>query len=289
MVNAGPSSTGTGGLPQRRDRLFGLLRGMQRVIVAYSGGVDSAVLAWAAHQALGEAAVAAVAVSPSLPARELREAEDLAKVIGIRLEQITTREFEDERYLRNDGDRCYWCRHALVEALEPLARSRNAALVYGAIPDDLGDHRPGMQAAREGGVRAPLIEAGLGKDDVRALAREAGLAVWDKPASACLSSRIPVGRRVTVDALTRVDRAEEALSRLGFRVVRVRDHGEIARIELDPGDIPRLVDDAMRREVVESVRAAGYQRVTLDLAGYRPSGLAPLPSAADPAESPDAP
>jgi uncharacterized protein len=260
-------------------RLVERLSFLGRVIVAFSGGVDSTYLAWAAYRALGASATAAMAVSPSLPRREREAAEELAQRIGIRLEPVETGELDDERYLQNTGDRCYWCRHALVEALAPWARERDATLVYGAIPDDLGDDRPGMRAAEQGGLRAPLIEVGLAKAQVRELARRAGLPVWDKPASACLASRVPTGMRVSREKLARIEAAEEVLHDRGFRVARVRDHGEIARIELAPEEIPRLADPDLRREVVEGLRRAGYARVTLDLAGYRPAGLGPLPVA----------
>jgi uncharacterized protein len=169
----------------------------------------------------------------------------------------------------------------LVRALDPWARERRATLVYGAVPDDLGDDRPGMRAAEEGGLRAPLIEVGLTKDQVRELARRAGLPIWNKPASACLASRVPTGLRVSREKLARIEAAEEVLHEQGFRVARVRDHEEIARIELDPGEMPRLADPALRRAIVDGLRRAGYERVTVDLAGYRPAGLGPLPVAGD--------
>lgn len=266
-------------LDRREEQLLRLLASFRDVVVAFSGGVDSTYLAWAARRALGDRATAVIAVSPSLASTEREQALRTGEQIGIAVEQVSTNEFDDERYLRNTGDRCYWCRRALVDALAPWARRSDVTVVYGAVVDDLGDDRPGMRAAESGGLRAPLIEAGLDKQGVRALARRAGLPVWDKPASACLSSRVPVGHRVTREKLARIEQGEAALRAEGFRVLRVRDHGELARIELDPGEFPRLADAELRSRVVRSLRRAGYERVTVDLAGYRPAGSGPLPVA----------
>lgn len=275
------STTGGGGaLEEKEGRLKEILHRLGKVVVAYSGGVDSTLLTQVAVDLLGPEAEAALAVGPSLPRREQREAVAAAEKMGIVLHLVETKEFDDPRYVANEGDRCFWCRSALVAALRPFARARGAALIYGAIPDDLGEDRPGMRAAEEGGMRAPLIEAGLTKADVRELARRRGISVWAKPASACLSSRVTVGLPVTPQRLARIEEAEEGLLALGFRVLRVRDHGKMARIEVGEEEISRLIEDEPRREVIRRVKGAGYESVVLDLEGYRPAGsVRRLPSA----------
>lgn len=221
------------GYAERRAQLFESLRELGSLAVAYSGGVDSAVLLHAAHAVLGEKACGVIADSPSLPRRELKEALELARSIGARVEVIATHELEDERYRANAGDRCYFCKSALFSAMEPWARAQGfRALAFGEITDDFLDVRPGARAAREFGVVGPLAAAGFSKHDVRRYAREAGLVVAEKPSSACLASRLPVGTRVSAERLGRIERAEEALKQLGLRQVRVRDLGESARVEV---------------------------------------------------------
>lgn len=265
-----------GALREKLDRLEERLRTLGRVVVAFSGGVDSALLASMSHRVLGDEAVAALADGPSLPARERESALELAASIGIHLRVVGTKEIEDPRYIANTGDRCYWCREAMAAAFRPLAEELGASLVYGAVLDDLGEDRPGMRAAEEGGMLAPLLDAGFGKEDVRGLAKALGLSVWDKPASACLSSRFMVGTPVSREGLAQVERAEDALLSLGFRILRVRHHGELARVEVGSDEISALLEEGMRQAVLDALRAVGYRYVTLDLGAYRPAGLLPV-------------
>ena len=247
---------------------------MESVLVAYSGGVDSALLLKVAVETLGERAVGVLASSPAYDEEETAAAVKLAEEMGARLEQVETGELDDPRYVANDANRCYFCKVELFDHLEPVARRLGLrTIAYGMNRDDRGDWRPGRKAARERGVRAPLDEADLGKDDVRALARYLGLSVWDKPAEACYSSRIPYGAPVTREALLRVGRAERALRALGFRQARVRHHDDVARIEIDPAEFARLLDAETREAIIREVRAAGYTYVALDLQGYRSGSL----------------
>jgi len=255
------------------QRIIGAL---ESVVVAFSAGVDSSYLLAACRDTLGPDKVLAVtACSASLPAQELDEARTLAAQIGVPLEIVTTDELANADYVRNDPNRCFHCKDELFTTLWPLARARGfAAVVYGATADDLGDHRPGMQAAQQHGIRAPLLEAGLGKADIRALSQRRGLPTHDKPAMACLASRIPYGRAVTVEALGQVAQAEAFLKReIGLRQVRVRHHGEVARLEVEPDDILRVAQPATRRRIQHKLRDIGFTYVTLDLAGFRSGSL----------------
>ena len=257
------------------DVLRRALAAYDRLVVAFSGGVDSALLAWVAHQQLGASrVVAATAVSPSLAPSELDGCRDLAARWGLRWVPVRTDEFAHPAYVANGPDRCYYCKTELMERLAPLAAAEGATVALGVNVDDLADHRPGQRAAREHGAVFPLVDAGFTKDRVRSAARELGLEVWDKPAAACLASRVPHGTAVTVGVLGRVARAEEALRGLGFAQLRVRHYGDLARLEVPLEDLGSVV--ALRAEVVAAVRGAGYGYVTLDLEGFRYGNLNPL-------------
>ena len=257
----------------RYDALCGILRDMRRVVVAFSGGVDSTFLLAVAVECLGDNALAVTGVSPSLAVAEREEAAALAKRLGARHRWIETAEMDRPEYVSNTPERCYFCKTDLFERLQILARSEDYSWVAeGANLDDLGDVRPGRQAAREQGVRSPLVEAALDKATIRELSRALGLPTWEKPAMACLASRIPHGVPVTIERLGQVERAETALRGLGFRSVRVRHHEKIARIELPSEERGRLLDPAVGAEAVRAIKAAGYQYVVLDLEGYRPGG-----------------
>ncbi len=258
------------------DRLHAALASTGGAVVAFSGGTDSALVAAVAARALGERALAVTAVSPSLPPGELREAREVAALIGVRHRAVRTHEVEREGYAANGADRCYHCKTELYEVLGRIAAEEDLpAVVSGANVDDLGDWRPGLRAAGEHAVRHPLVEAGLTKAEVREAALELGLPTWDKPASACLSSRIEHGVRITVEDLSRVGRAERAVKDLGFRQVRVRVHGEVARVEVETDDVARLASPAIRERVVEALRALGYRYVTVDLEGFRSGSMNP--------------
>ncbi|MCY4132728.1 MAG: ATP-dependent sacrificial sulfur transferase LarE [Nitrospira sp.] len=243
------------------------------VLVAFSGGVDSTLMLKIATDVLGDRAIAVTAASPTLPHEELEAVRQLSDEIGARLIVASTNQLELEEFVRNDSMRCYHCKTDLYRLLAPIQRDTGiATIVDGAHVDDLGDDRPGMRAAREFGVLSPLVEAGLGKADVRTLAKTLGLSNWDKPATACLSSRIPRGTRITEQKLLRVEQAERLLKEEGFRQVRVRDHEGIARIEVDPNEMPEFLDPVRRNRVTRDLKALGFQFVTLDLKGYRLGG-----------------
>ena len=264
----------------KRDRLLSFLAGLRRVVVAYSGGVDSAVVAKAARLALGDQATAVTGVSSSLASGELDEAARLAQLIGIRHEVVATQEFSVPAYLANAGDRCYHCKTELYTRLEELLdHYPDAVIVNGANLDDRGDYRPGMTAAREHRVRSPLLECERTKADVRALAAHWQLPVWDKPASPCLSSRIAYGEEVTQDRVAMIDRAEQFLRSLGLRELRVRYHkGDLARLEVPAAAIPRLAEPDLCRQIVDHLRGLGFKFVTLDLEGFRSGSLNQLVS-----------
>jgi len=253
------------------DRLRARLLELERVVVAFSGGADSAFLAWVANDTLGRAAHAVTAVSPSLSANERDDCAALAEEWGLRWTTVATDELARPGYVANGSDRCYHCKAELMDVVGPLARDELATIVLGTNVDDLGDHRPGQQAAAERGAAFPLVDAGFTKADVRTVSRALGLRTWDKPAAACTASRVPYGTPVTFAVLDRVGRAEAALRALGFRQLRVRHYGGSARIELEA---PDLVEAVRRRaEVVAAVKGAGYRYVTLDLEGFRSGNL----------------
>lgn len=261
-------------LARKQEKLFAHLKGLGRVLVAYSGGTDSAYLAWAAAQALGEGALAVTADSASIPESHKRDAAEYAKVCGFRHELIPTFEFDNPDYSKNDASRCFHCKDELFNRLDEVARERGYQhLVYGVNKDDLGDYRPGQEAAKIHEVEAPLVEAGLTKAEIRALSKEAGLPFWDRPAAACLSSRIPYGTEVTKERVKTVEAGEEAIKELGFRQFRVRYHGELVRIEFAPDELARALTVEMAGKLTAIFKPLGFHYVTIDLEGYRQGSL----------------
>jgi uncharacterized protein len=261
-------------LAAKQAFLAASLRSLKRTLVAYSGGVDSAYLAWIAYETLGEDMLAVIADSASIARTQLDDAISLAKEQGIPIEVIATEEVERPEYIRNDALRCFHCKDELFTVMEAFrAKHGFDSIAYGVNLDDQGDYRPGQQAARQHHVSAPLLEAGLNKQEIRQLAETAGLRIWDKPASACLSSRIEYGRPVTREALSVVERGEDALRALGFRQFRVRHHGEIVRIELAQEELGRALDPVMAREFTRLFKELGFKFVTLDLEGFRSGSM----------------
>jgi uncharacterized protein len=258
--------------PAKLDALRRWFSRLDSALVAFSGGVDSALLASVAHEQLGDRALACIGVSPSYPRREREAAVRLARELNLQYRLVDTTEHLDVDYARNDAQRCFYCKQELYGQLQRIAQQEQwAAIVDGTNADDTSDDRPGRRAAQERSVRSPLVELGFTKDDVRAAARSMHLDVWDKPAMACLSSRVPRGTTITPELLEQIERAEDVLAALGFSQFRVRHHGEVARIELERSDLPRAVEQAER--IVEGIRTAGYRFVALDLAGFRSGSL----------------
>ena len=260
-------------MSEKERALRETLSSLGSVVVAYSGGVDSAYLAYVAHDTLGHGAVAITADSPSYPERHRQMAVQIARQFGLHHEIINTSELERPEYRANPANRCYYCKHELYTHLSRIAAERGATVVDGNNADDRGDYRPGRQAAREFGVRSPLDEAELGKSEIRELARQAGLPTWDEPASACLSSRIPYHHEVTDEKLRQIERAETVLRSHGFRICRVRHHDDLARIELGRPELPRALEPEMSATLVRELKALGYRYVTIDLQGYRTGSL----------------
>jgi pyridinium-3,5-biscarboxylic acid mononucleotide sulfurtransferase len=259
---------------EKQARLFARLSELGSVIVAFSGGADSAYLAWAANQILSARALAVTALSPSFPEHDRQLAADFVREAGLRHEFIETHEFDNPLYVVNQADRCYHCKTELFAELEKLRASRGFAVVtYGVNADDIRDFRPGHRAAAEFSVQSPLLDAGLYKVDIRELSKRAGLSTWDRPAAACLSSRVPYGTPVTIEGLSRIDRAESVLRVFGFHQFRVRAHGDLARIEIAPEELPRALEVSVARAIAGAVRATGFSYVTFDLEGYRQGSL----------------
>jgi pyridinium-3,5-biscarboxylic acid mononucleotide sulfurtransferase len=259
---------------EKQHLLLASLRAVDSLLIAFSGGADSAYLAWAAHSALGERALSITALSASFSQHDREQAAEFVRSAGVRHEFIETREFENPEYVANKADRCYHCKDELFNRMESLARARGfIAIAYGINADDTRDFRPGHRAAHEHRILAPLLDAGLSKAEIRMLSHRAGLPTWDRPASACLSSRIPYGVAVTPALLSTVERAETSLRELGFRQFRVRAHGELARIELAPDELSRGLEREMSERIAQTVKKAGFTFVTIDLEGYRQGSL----------------
>jgi uncharacterized protein len=275
LVSLGPPAKPDPGVLQtKQETLYELLRGMRRVIIAYSGGTDSAYLAWAARQVLGDSAVAITADSASIPESHKRDAERFARRHGIRHEYIETHEFDNPDYARNHPDRCFHCKDELFTCLDEVGRERGFEhIIYGVNVDDLGDYRPGQGAAKKHEVKAPLVDAGLTKAEIRELSRLAALETWDRPASACLSSRIPYGTAVTRENVKTVEKGEDAIRELGFRQFRVRYHGDLVRIEVAPDELERALTAQTARAFTAIFKPLGFHYVTLDLEGYRQGSL----------------
>ncbi len=261
-------------LDAKLNKLNHELRSLGRILVAYSGGVDSAFLAWAAHQVIPGKMLAVISDSPSLAREQLRDAIAFCEEYGIPCHRISTEEMQLPEYVRNDGMRCFHCKNELFAALDRYRKEHHfESIVYGVNTDDQGDYRPGQQAAGAHGVKAPLLEAGLSKQDIRNLARAAGLRVWNKPASACLASRIEYGREVSLEVLRQIETAEDALRGLGFKQFRVRHHGKIARIEIAREELPHAMSLEMAEELVRIFKSIGFTYVTLDLEGFRSGSM----------------
>ncbi|HEY3940751.1 MAG TPA: ATP-dependent sacrificial sulfur transferase LarE [Bryobacteraceae bacterium] len=273
-LQADPAAFDQSVLDAKEQTLFASLRGLSRIIVAYSGGTDSAYLAWAAHRVLGGNAIAITADSASIPASHKRDAEAFARECGFRHEYIQTHEFENPDYVKNDQNRCFHCKDELFTCLEKFAAEGDFAhIVYGVNKDDLGDYRPGQRAAKIHQAKAPLVEADLTKPEIRELSRRAGLSTWDRPAAACLSSRVPYGTAVTVQTIQTIEQGEEAIRALGFRQFRVRFHGELVRIEVAKDELERALTVESARAFSAIFKRLGFLYVTLDLEGYRQGSL----------------
>ena len=258
----------------KEQRLLEILRELERVIVAYSGGTDSAYLAWIAHRALGANAIAVTADSASIPTSHKRDAEQFARECGFQHEYIETHEFDNPNYIKNDKDRCFHCKDELFDRLDEFAKTREYRhIIYGVNKDDLGDYRPGQRAAKIHSVKAPLVEAGLSKTEIRELSKRAGLSTWDRPAAACLSSRVPYGTPVTVETIQTIEQGEEAIKALGFRQFRVRFHGELVRVEIAKEEMQAALSCEMAQAFTDIFKPLGFLYVTLDLEGYRQGSL----------------
>jgi uncharacterized protein len=274
LVGIGGPSLDPQVVQAKQEQLLSLLRELRHVIVAYSGGTDSAYLAWAAQQALGSDALAITADSPSIPESHKREAAAFAQECGFRHEFIDTYEFENPDYVKNDPNRCFHCKDELFNRLEQIAAERGFEnIVYGVNADDLGDYRPGQNAAKIHQVKSPLVEARLSKAEIRELSRRAGLSTWDRPAAACLSSRIPYGTPVTIETIKTVERGEEEIKALGFRQFRVRFHGDLVRIEIAREEMEKALSSGMAKAFTAIFKPLGFHYVTLDLEGYRQGSL----------------